>query len=179
MKKCLSISLFILALSLSAALATAGDFYVVPVKPQFKSWDTKIEDTSRFKLVLDDEAVLDRETGLVWEKSPLSVSMSWANTVYSCYGNLDGGRSGWRLPTIEELSSLIDYTQSNPALPSNHPFENIFQDYYWSITSSPYDVSSALVIDLSTGVYTHAPKTNELIHRWCVRGGYGLDPIAP
>ena len=179
MKTILAISLVALSMLFTGVIALAGDFYVVPIKPQFKSWDTKIDDTSRFKLVLDGEAVLDRETGLVWEKSPYAGTMSWATAAYTCYGQVIGERRGWRLPTIEEFSSLIDDNQSNPTLPNNHPFENLYNDYYWSITSSPFNSSSALVIDLGTGGFTNAPKSNEGLHRWCVRGGYGHDPMAP
>ncbi|NUO08680.1 MAG: hypothetical protein HUU08_08390 [Candidatus Brocadia sp.] len=34
------------------------------------AWSQKLEASKRFAVVLDDEAVLDKETGLVWKKSP-------------------------------------------------------------------------------------------------------------
>ena len=34
------------------------------------AWSQKLSAAQRFVLVLDGEAVLDKETGLVWEKSP-------------------------------------------------------------------------------------------------------------
>jgi hypothetical protein len=36
-----------------------------------------------------------------------------------------------RLPSIAELLSLVDTTQSNPALPLVHPFSGL-QSIYWS-----------------------------------------------
>ena len=34
------------------------------------NWGDKLRDAYRFELVLDDAGVLDKETGLVWERSP-------------------------------------------------------------------------------------------------------------
>ncbi len=56
-------SLFgVVALLMLVALAVAGP----------PSWDDQINKPSRFKVLkeFDDAAVLDRETGLVWERSP-------------------------------------------------------------------------------------------------------------
>ena len=35
-----------------------------------RAWSQKLPASARFQLVLDNAAVLDKETGLVWEKSP-------------------------------------------------------------------------------------------------------------
>ena len=83
-----------------------------------------------------DDAVLDKETGYVWERSPDPTYMSWYNAVARCYEKELAHRRGCRLPTIEELASLVDPTKSSPALPSGHPF-NVQSSYYWSSTSSP------------------------------------------
>ena len=86
----------------------------------------EITDASkRFQSVLDGEAVLDKETGLVWEKSPDTTTRTRVDALYYAYSKNVGGRGGWRLPKAEELRTLIDPTQRNPALPSGHPFTNV------------------------------------------------------
>ena len=46
------------------------------------------------------------------------------------------GRKGWRLPTIEELLSLVNPDGVPYTLPGNNPFEEIQIDYfYWTLTS--------------------------------------------
>ena len=49
--------------------------------------------------------------------------MDWSSAISYAYQKEElGGRKGYRLPTIEELSSLIDPNQEYPALPVDHPF---------------------------------------------------------
>lgn len=38
------------------------------------------------------------------------------------------------MPTRSELFSLVSHQLINPALPENHPFENVFNGYYWTQT---------------------------------------------
>ncbi len=72
---------------------------------------------------MNNEAVLDKETGLVWQIGtnpyPLMVNFYDAESIYHTV--LAYGRYGWRLPTIEELLSIAD-----PGLPGHlppgHPF---------------------------------------------------------
>lgn len=45
------------------------------------------------------------------------------------------GAKRWRLPTINELESLVDCSASKPALPGGHPFASL-KDVYWSFTTS-------------------------------------------
>ncbi len=97
-------------------------------------WSRKIS-IERFVLVLDDGAVLDRETGLVWERNTLKEARSWIAAQIYCYQLEIGGRKGWRLPTIDELATLVDSSQSNPALPMKHLFTNVKSSYYWSSTT--------------------------------------------
>jgi hypothetical protein len=82
-----------------------------------------------------EDVVWDKETGLVWERSPSVDKLAWDPAIVQSFAKALAGRKGWRLPAMEELLSLADPKQSNPSLPTGHPFQNIKTDYfYWSST---------------------------------------------
>lgn len=141
------------------------------------SWNRKMSAPKRFKfvrfkLVMNKEAVLDRETGLVWERSPSTEPMAWTSAVYYAFNKIVGGRKGWRLPTVEELASLVDPNESNPALPRGHPF--IIQSVnYWSATSNFGLAGGAFAVFMGNGYV--GPLSNDYYYVWCVRGGYGYN----
>lgn len=143
------------------------------------AWSQKIPDASkRFQIVLDGAGVLDKETGLVWEKSPDTTSRTWSSAVYYAYSKNVGGRKGWRPPTAEELASLVDPTQQNPSLPSGHPFANVKStdgSFYWSSTTGVYNTIDAWVVTFFSfgSVYNDEKSVNGYV--WCVRGGHGHD----
>jgi hypothetical protein len=110
-------------------------------------------------------AVLDEETGLVWQRSPSSSPQTWASATYSCESDRAGGRGGWRVPTQAELGSLIG--GSTGTLPTGHPFTNV-SGFYWSSTEDVSDASSAYA--LADGGWGTLAKTSTSPHVWCVRG---------
>jgi len=58
----------------------------------------------------DDGTVTDRATGLIWQKSGSSKSETWRNAnlyIDTLNKNQFAGYSDWRLPTIDELVSLL------------------------------------------------------------------------
>jgi len=141
----------------------------------------------------NNQAVLDKETGLVWERSPQGGYSSWADAQLYCNTLTVGGRSGWRLPTFQELATLFDSTQTLPnlCLPSGNPFLNISAGFYWSCTSD--DTDPLLAWDLFLGGELTGPLTpgspcnpsNDYFYDrdmpkgspdyvWCVRGGSGV-----
>jgi hypothetical protein len=132
------------------------------------TWSQKLSAAQRFVIVLDGAAVLDKETGLVWEKSPDTAQRTWSNAVIDAYGKNVGGRKGWRLPRIEELASLAE-------LPPGHPFQNVqeeFTDRYWTSTEDADDPSSAWCVMFIDGSLLRRPKANsQFYYLWAVRGG--------
>ena len=157
----------IVALLMVVPLAAAGP----------PSWDTQINRPGRFQVLsnFNNEAVLDKETGLVWEQSPDTGTQTWFNALIHCYQRTVGGRKGWRLPTIEELASLVDTSQPAPTLPAGHPFSNVQSSFYWSATTLADLTSSAWSVFFSFGHVGIDDKSN-VSFVWCVRGGQGIDP---
>ena len=76
-----------------------GPYYATP------SWDQQIPTAQRFIVLSNwgNAAVLDRETGLVWEKVPTSNVSPWRFYLSACFYRSTGGRLGWRMPSIEEF----------------------------------------------------------------------------
>ena len=123
-----------------------------------------------------DAAVLDKETGRVWEQSPDTSARNWFDALTHCYQRQVGGRKGWRLPTIEELASLADPNNpgGDPDLPLGHPF-NVQSSFYRSATTNAGDTGTAWGVEFSDGtVGVLGGKTNNFLV-WCVRGGQGID----
>ena len=58
--------------------------------------------------------------------------------------------NGWRIPNLKELSSLVEYACSQPAINAN-VFPDTAQDNYWTTTPNARIDSSIWVIDFSTG----------------------------
>jgi hypothetical protein len=149
-----------------------------------KSWSNKIEDPSKRFLVLpefNDEAVLDRETQLVWERKPSTTTLLWQNARFICAQKVVGGRGGWRLPCFYELSSLVDPSVTDasiPRLPPGHPFQDVEPHLYWSSTAVADEPGFAFGVDFGFRGGSDAPilvtdiNTDGQTHcAWCVRGG--------
>jgi len=167
----------------SAQTSSNGPYYATP------SWDQKLQcDTlstcPRFIVLANwnSDAVLDRETGLVWEKVPRTTAVtSWWAARNICADKLVGGRKGWRLPSVMELASLVDTANSNPALPTGHPFSILPSAFYWSATTQAgfvgdaSNVTTAWFVAISVGQLGIDAKTSANPHVWCVRGGMNAD----
>lgn len=80
-----------------------------------------------------DGTVTDKETNLVWMKQDDGTRRKWKEAKEYCEENkakLPG--EGWRLPTVKELISIIDYEKYNPAI--DPIFTKTQSSYYWSST---------------------------------------------
>jgi len=144
-----------------------------------ESWDDKIPNAgTRFKVLAEfgGQAVLDKETQLVWEQSPATIVSSWATARLQCTSRTTGGRKGWRLPSVHELASLIDPSVASPGptLPSGHPFTNIQSHGYWSATTDAEFTTHAFIGGLAFAHVASWEKTTNF-YFWCVRGGMNAD----
>ena len=151
-------------LSLTTASAEALDV---------RSWDQKIDDPAKRFVVLpafNNEAVLDKETQLVWQRSPLPTLRTYPEAVDRCLINGLGGRGGWRLPSATELRSLL----RSGSLPSGHPFvvsHPPADPIFWSSTKV-FDGVSLRIYGVQVGDF-HPNETfdhSDQLPAWCVRG---------
>ncbi len=168
---------FCLAIAVVVSVVLTPLAHAVDVMP---AWDKQINRPERFVVLkgFNNEAVFDKETGLVWEQSPRTFTLAWEDAQALCTSLTKGGRLGWRLPTIQELESLADPSvlPANPTLPAGHPFSNVQSENYWSATGTLFNFPNfAWVVDFRTTSVGRTAKTNSLFI-WCVRGGQGVDP---
>jgi hypothetical protein len=132
-----------------------------------------------------DGTIRDNLTGLIWLKEadcfgtmPWDMALSFANGLATGQCGLsDGSHAGdWRLPNREELESLIDFSRSDPALPTGHPFANVRSYGYWSSTTSAVpSTNCAWFVTMWIGYLTYADKANSDYYVWPVRGDIVLE----
>lgn len=168
-------------LSYGAAFAAPASKAATTLNDIPPAWSRTLQcDTTvcpRFELVMGGAAVHDHETGLVWEQSPSTSVFTWVNAQIQCNTLATGGRLGWRVPTLQELASLVDpsVTPPGPTLPSGNPFSNVQSSIYWSATTNAVITSDAWFVGFGNGIVVKVDKSSSF-YVWCVRGGQGVDP---
>ena len=139
-------------------------------------WGKKYSGADRFVSVLDGAAYCDKETGLVWEGSPeAGTHANWQAAISHCATLELDGRKGWSLPTREQLATLVDSSNSDPPLPTDHPFQNVQINNYWSATTVADTPDVAWAVGFGLGLMNVSSKVNPGDNAWCVRGGQSFD----
>ena len=138
-----------------------------------------------------DGTVTDGLTGLVWLKNAgcfaptdWAAALSAARLLASgACGLSDGSAAGqWRMPNVNELESMVDVSQANPAITSGHPFAHIaLATAYWSSTTYTAGPANAMAIRFSDGRWINGidpadgsfnnAKTVAANGLWAVRSG--------
>lgn len=152
-----------------------------PANPRFTIYDPKRDSNAANPATLADDLVLDKETGLVWTRNANHFGQrDWLDSNTVCREMELGNRLGWRLPAIEELSSLVDPSQPNLALPAGHPFVNVqFGSNvpgYWSSTNHENPTAAAWFANFWRGAGPHLVGVGNksiLGFVWPVRSGTG------
>ncbi len=105
--------------------------------------------------VINADTALDTQTGLLWERAPLQqYSLSFTQALLQCQGlNLGGYASGWRLPTIRELLSIVDERQPLGPQWDRTAFSAGPLSSYWSSTPVAATPASAWVFTFTPGIF--------------------------
>lgn len=154
-----------------------------PVKEELlagviRNWDKALPASQRFVILsaFNNDAVLDKNTGLVWEKSPQTTTTTWNVARTTCANKAVGGQKGWRLPSPAELRSLVGpfVDSPGPTLPPGHPFLNVQSASYWSVVPDADLPSYARYADVFLGNVLSLFKSFSF-PVWCVRGPMNAD----
>jgi hypothetical protein len=146
----------------------------------------------RFTVNIDGTAT-DNLTGLIWlgNANCFNETPTWATALNDANGLAsgdceltDGSSAGdWRLPNLRELHSLIDFSNSFPAVPntagtgqwtSGDPFTGVRSGYYWSSTTdSSANSDRELIVSMNDGSVVFGVKgdVSNSFYVWPVRDG--------
>lgn len=93
--------------------------------------------------------ITDGATSLMWKKCSEGLSgadcstgtatqMTWSDALTYCAAlSYAGHTTGWHLPNIRELLTMVDYGQAAPAI-DTAKFPNTYSGSYWSATTGQY-----------------------------------------
>lgn len=129
------------------------------------------DDAVSFGRLVDngDGTVTDTGTGLMWQQITDSMAYDWEGALDYAENTLSlAGYTDWRLPNLNELRSLVDYTRYDAVV---HPlwFPDISQ-FYWSSTSYAAWPSAACGMNFMDGDDFEPTKDTTQYVR-SVRGG--------
>lgn len=187
MKKSIGIAICCLMLSLSVCGSAFADRVTLPKTGQTAVIATGDDGTYKKGMAwpsprftdVGDGTVKDNLTGLTWLKNANCFgTQAWvaaltsANTLASPACNLtDGSAAGqWRLPSSNELASLVDLSSYMPALPTGHPFTTVQPTNYWSGSTYAGTTTYAWLVNMGVGSVVYNSKAFGY-YVWPVRSG--------
>jgi hypothetical protein len=115
-----------------------------------------------------DGTVTDNVTGLMWQQVVPATRYAGADAVAYCPTLTLAGHSDWRLPSVIELSSIVDLGQSSPSINSTY-FPSTPSDwFFWSASPLAGSSSNAWYVGFFDG-YTGFFDVSLTYYVRCVR----------
>ena len=132
----------------------------------------RTEDTMTVgSLARDDinNVVIDSKNDLMWQDSSAAAleTGTWAEALSYCNNLNLLAHTDWRLPNINEIFSIVDYSKSRSSIHSS--FQNVTSMNYWSSTTHIDDTTEAWGVDFTDGDNESIDKTSDVNHIRCVR----------
>ncbi len=113
-----------------------------------------------------DGSVTDITTGLMWQRESDNAARTYNDAKSYCNNLSLASHLNWRLPSIKELTSIVDYRSDSPAI--GNVFAQSNSSTYWSNTQRADMQAESRVVFFSTGRVNSSFKTNLALVR-CVR----------
>jgi hypothetical protein len=106
----------------------SGKYYFGAVVASSKKASTKQVSILRYSADGND-TVTDHKTGLMWQRSDDGQLRNWTDAGQYCVDLGLGGYVDWRVPSIEELLTIVDFSRTDPAI---DPVFSCHSWFYWS-----------------------------------------------
>ena len=119
---------------------------------------------------LASNCLIDQVTGLVWDNASTSAATLAAAQALPAAANAAArcGRSDWRLPTADELLSLVDNgAAAAPRIDAK--FTGTLSAPSWSATAYAADTRANWVVDFGSGAVAFESATNPLAKAFATR----------
>lgn len=113
---------------------------------------------------------IDIYTGLMWVRDSGNTVSSWGDGITACESSTVGGFTDWRMPTITELLSLLDFGGANPPYTYPNPFLGSYNASFWSSTTQKGTDTSAWGINYYAGSMNPGAKSSSTYRVRPVRG---------
>jgi len=138
----------------------------------------------------DMGVVKDVCTHLMWQQDDSATPLDWQQAGLYCNDLTLAGKSDWRLPTINELTTIIDYSTDNPdnyhffhftAPTSTFPFSRVewtsTEDFRTrNVQTNPVTFNRAWEVNFETSLNGGGFKTQQFNAR-CVRTALDSDNL--
>ena len=129
----------------------------------------------RYTYTATSVTVVDTKTGLTWQRA-FAAPMSWVNAKVYCASASTSttlGSPGWRVPTMKELQSLVDYSRTSTPAIDQTAFPATPPNYFWSsslgLGGASYNALVVLFYDGSSGGLDSTANSGEVANVRCVR----------
>ena len=115
--------------------------------------------------------VLDKLTGLIWQKEPSPVLFLWQDALGEASGAATGGYTDWRLPNLNELAGLLNAGVSSTAANLNTLGFSSVQETtpYWTSSTVRSNTGRAWVVNLGDGFIRPNVSKSSTRYVWLVR----------
>lgn len=149
----------LLSIVAPAALAQVCDQKVVQTTP------------SKDFVLNDNGTVTHKKTGLVWMRCAVGSifdgstcigsgnTYNWEEAFDVADSTTYANESDWRLPTIDELTSIVEAQCTAPSV-NQAVFPHAPMEYLWSASRSPISDTGALQLNSSLGLAVNGARIN-------------------
>lgn len=101
-----------------------------------------------------ERVFVDKSTSLIWQdhQDNEELSITYPQSQEYCSNLVIGKYSDFRIPSLVELQSIVDYKRHNPAIKKG--FDYVSNEYYWTTTPFADDNKIVWLIHFKKGERT-------------------------